>query len=194
MAPKHDSPSSPPDDELVSKIAAGDSKAFEILFDRHTPKFLGYATRLLAGDRMTAEDIVQNNWIKVVQMASGYESRGHFVAWAYTMIRNQCLDELRRRQKFASAPAVDEEQDSAEQLVDNAPSTLERLISDSDQHRLIEAIDALPEQQRAVLMTSLTEELSYEDLAQQFRTTVSSIKSILFRARENLSKKMKEDS
>lgn len=191
MAAKPSEKLSPPDDELVARVAAGDSRAFAILFDRHTPKFLGYATRLLGGDQMTAEDVVQNNWMKVVQLASGYEGRGHFVAWAYTMIRNQCMDELRRRQKFLEAQPSDEDVSPAEALIDETPSTLENLVASSDHHRLIEAIDSLPEQQRAVLMTSLTEELSYEDLAQQFRTTVPSIKSLLFRAREGLSKQMK---
>ena len=185
------------DDALMVLVARGDHSAFETLFERHTGRCLGYAKRLLGGDQQLAEDMVQACWIKVVQMAPHYQAQGQFVAWIYTMIRNACRDEQRRRSRFQDFPSGAESNERDDQFLSSKlqsmsveRSILDELIERTDVLRLHACIDGLPELQRAVLMAWITEDLSYEDLAQQFRTTIPSIKSLLFRARETLEKKI----
>ena len=88
------------DDQLMSRISQGDQQAFQKLFDRHAGRALGYARRLLGGDRMKAEDISQSVWMKVIQAAPRYQSRGQFIAWLFTIVRNTALKDIRFQARF----------------------------------------------------------------------------------------------
>lgn len=182
------------DDELIAKVSQGDQKAFATLFDRHSSRMLGYATRWLGGNKSVAEDIVQSAWLKIAQSASGYQSRNQFKSWALTIVRNLCMDEHRKsaRQDANWSFSEDESGDARNfDVVDQGPSVMDRLLSENEKVRVQKALEALPEQQRAVISVWMVEELSYEDLATNFRTTVPAIKSILFRARENMAKTLR---
>ncbi|HEX4923065.1 MAG TPA: RNA polymerase sigma factor [Bdellovibrionales bacterium] len=177
------------DDELMKEVAGGSQKAFAQLFDRHSGKVLGYAMRLLGGDQIRAEDISQMAWMKVIKAAPSYKGSSSFVAWAYTIVRNTAFNELRakrRRQEETLTEAVAESVTVA---------SIETVISETaDVSALKKRIDELPEMQRAVLVAYMTEELSYDEIASQLDISVSSVKSLLFRARQNLATALKEEA
>jgi RNA polymerase sigma-70 factor (ECF subfamily) len=175
------------DDDLMGQIAKGDSGAFRRLFEKHGGHVVGYATRYLQS-RDRAEDVAQEVWIKVVRLAPSYAGKGHFVAWVYTMIRNHCLNELRSQKRFVSlSPLSQEESQESLALELPAPDDLENeLLKKENWANLKAKIDNLPEVQRVALLLYVVEDLSYEEIAQELNATVSSVKSLLFRARRQL--------
>ncbi|MBX9768682.1 MAG: RNA polymerase sigma factor [Bdellovibrionales bacterium] len=182
------------DDELVAKVGKGDQKAFATLFDRHSGRMLGYATRWLGGNKSVAEDIVQSAWLKIAQSASGYQSKNQFKSWALTIVRNLCMDEHRKSARQDDSWNMSDDDSGAGANFDTAdagPSVMDSLLLENEKARVQKALEALPEQQRVVLSAWMVEELSYEDLAANFRTTVPAVKSILFRARENMAKTLR---
>lgn len=167
------------DDELMKRVAQGNEEAFRHLFRRHGGKLISYARQLLGGDLMKAEDLVQNFWIKALKLAPHYEGRGQFTAWACTLLRNSCLNELRSQRRLLPLQGdVDESAD---------PHGLEEeLLQKTALAQVMKHIEALPDQQRTALVMFLSEDVSYQEIARELETTESSVKSLIFRARQNL--------
>ena len=183
------------DDQLMEKIAKGDKDSFGVLFNRHGGKVLGYALRLLGGDQFMAEDISQNVWIKVVQKAASYQQTGNFIAWVYTITRNSVIDEKRRKRE-ASFQYNSEEESETPSSIENSLELSQKsfesyLLENSDLVIIKKSIDELPEAQRIALTIWLVEDKSYEEIAEHFKQSVSSIKSLLFRAKQTLKEKIK---
>ncbi|MEQ1877021.1 MAG: RNA polymerase sigma factor [Bdellovibrionia bacterium] len=177
------------DDELMLEVARGSQKAFAELFDRHSGKVLGYAMRLMGGDKIKGEDISQNAWMKVIKAAPSYRGSSSFIAWVHTIVRNTAFNELRSRRRRG-------EEELTENIADEVTvESVEAQLSQTDDVQLLKSkIDELPDSQRAVLVAYMTEELSYEEIASQLDLSVSSVKSLLFRARQNLAQAMKENA
>lgn len=177
------------DDELMAEIARGSQKAFAKIFDRHSSKVLGYSMRLMGGDKIKAEDISQNAWMKVIKAAPSYKGSSNFIAWVYTIVRNTAFTEIRSRRRRGEEELTDEVSENV------SVESIESIISaQTDVDKLKKHIDDLPHSQRAVLVAFMTEELSYDEIASQLDLSVSSVKSLLFRARQSLNQSMRKQS
>lgn len=170
----------------MKQIAEGSEKAFTTLFRRHSNIVLGYSSKLL-NSRSLGEDIAQEIWMKVVKMASSYQDTGQFKPWILTMTRNASFDYL-RRQKFLA----DAGEDFAGNSEDVSRQSIESLMAIQENiSRVQKALAELPVNQRAALLLWMTEDLSYDQIAHELDSSVSSVKSLLFRARETLTAKLK---
>lgn len=167
------------DDELMQQVALGSHKAFSRLFDQYSSYVLGYSARLL-GDRVKADDVSQEVWMKVVKSAPQYKPQGKFLGWLMTMTRNTVMDSLRSMKlEFSQLEEV-----ANENLV---ATDMENLLSQRNDLEIIKnIIESLPTSQRLVFVAWMTESPSYEHLAEEFSTSVSAIKSLLFRARKTI--------
>lgn len=133
-----------------------------------------------------AEDIFQNVWLKVVNNAARYEARGHFKAWLMTVTRNETIGQIR-----VQLPLADSDEENFDEGV--ASDDAERdLLKQADARKVHNAIESLPENQRVVLMLSLVDGLSHEEIARQLSVTVVAVGSLMFRARKELRSKLKK--
>jgi len=176
------------DDELMSLIAEGHSKAFETLFDRYSGKVLGYAKKML-GSVEKAEEASQDIWVKVAKLAPQYQKEGYFNAWVMTMIRNHCLNIIRKDKRLFFHEDV-------EVLIDaeaTAPFE-EEIFNKKDISHVSKLMEDLPEKQRIALTILVTEEPSYEELAEQMGASVGAVKSMIHRARKTLQAQMKTEA
>ena len=81
-------------DDLVSESA--DAAGLRVAFLAHGGELYGYARRSL-GDPRAAEDVVQDAFVRVVQNAGDFKHEARFTTWVYTIVRNLCIDHLRKR-------------------------------------------------------------------------------------------------
>lgn len=169
----------------MAEIAAGRQAAFRELFDRHGSLVLGYCRRML-GDIHRAEDVAQEAWMKIIRASAGYKAEGKFRAWLLTIARTSCLSELRGQRDFTE---IDQTIES--QIPDPGKDSFEAIASRQSVTRLKKEIDALPANQRAVLVMWMSNDLSYEEIASELAISVASVKSLLFRARQNLEKSVR---
>jgi RNA polymerase sigma-70 factor, ECF subfamily len=89
----------PTDGDLIQRVALGDSNAFEVLYHRYVRSVFGLALRRL-GDRMRAEDAVQETFASVWRSARTYRpDRGAGAPWLYAVARNAIVDRARGRQE-----------------------------------------------------------------------------------------------
>ena len=163
------------DTDLVDAFRRGDEFAFVALYDRHKAAVYGYAAKMLLS-RTAAEDVVQETFARAYEHRQRLVSAGAFRSWVFTIARNQCLNALARADR---EPALREDAPDAP-----APGTPFSHLLKSEQAALVHrALDALPPAYREVLILREYQNLSYDDIAAVTRSTVSAVKSRLFKAR-----------
>ena len=184
-----------PDAALMMRIKTGDSAAFAELVDKYKQPVINLACRMLR-DVAEAEDIAQNVFLQVHKSAHRYEVSSKFSTWLFTIARNLCLNEIRRRTRHP-ADSLDQTRDDADdqplyQVEDKrvAPAT-EELLRDELVEKVDAALAMLPENQRTALLLCRQEELSYEEIATVLGCSLSATKSLIHRARETLKLKLK---
>ena len=87
-----------PDAALMMRVKQGDRQAFAQLVDKYQQPVMNLVYRMLR-DATEAEDIAQNVFVQVYRSAHRYEVAGKFSTWLFTIARNLCLNELRRRSR-----------------------------------------------------------------------------------------------
>jgi RNA polymerase sigma-70 factor (ECF subfamily) len=170
------------DARLMLAFRDGDRRAFESLFSRYTPRVLTFLTRMVR-DRARAEELTQDVFVRVYNAAERYEASARFSTWIFGIAHNLALNDLARaHRRYERADGMLEELGAA----DPAASAEDKLDAVRMQTRLERALAALPERQRAALLLRSEQGLSYEEIAEALSATVSSVKSLIHRAREAL--------
>ena len=165
------------DGELMTAIAHGNRQAFREVYRRYAALILGYSVRLL-NNRSTAEEVTQEVWLKVVRAAASYRGEGSLKAWLFTVTRRTAFNYMR---DHLSDPEV-----ALAEVNLSATDLEEQVLARAEIGRVREAVAALPEAQRVALTLWLTEDLSYGEIASQMQVSEAAVKSLLFRARQNL--------
>ncbi len=170
-----------PDIELMLRFQKGDESAFEILVKKHTRGVLNLVYRYI-GDAARAEDVAQDIFVKVYRARMKYEPKAKFSTWLYRIAVNHCLNEIRSRksQPALAAPINDLLEEPAGEHPDS------RLSRQELQRAVKAAIDSLPENQRMAVILARYEEMSYDEIASTLGLSLEAVKSVLFRAKENL--------
>lgn len=184
-----------PDAVLMLRVKRGDTAAFSVLVEKYKQPVLNLAWRLLT-DQTEAEDLAQNVFVQVWKSAGRYQATAKFSTWLFTITRNLCWNEIRRR---ARHPAESLEQARApdgapggSQIEDRAQAGVpEQLLRRELERKVTEALADLPAKQRLALALCQQEELSYDEIAAVLGCSLSATKSLIFRARETLKARLK---
>jgi RNA polymerase sigma-70 factor (ECF subfamily) len=168
-----------PDVALMLRFQRGDEAAFDELVRRHQKAVLNIAWRY-AGDRALAEDLAQEIFVKVWRARGSYQPSARFSTWLYRIAVNRCLNEIRSRPKRAPLPVEETLEEPAGARPDDDLGRAE--VRDAVRR----AVDDLPANQRMAVILSRFHELPYEQIAEAMSVSLEAVKSLLFRARENL--------
>ena len=182
----------PGERELVQQAKAGDRAAFAGLVSAYEGKIYNLALRYL-GSREDAMDASQEVFLRVFRFLPGFQEESGFSTWLYRIGVNVCKDMLHRRLKRAEQPleVPDEEDEGRPVDVPDLRYDPERIMEGVElRQALSDAILALPEQQREIIILRDIRGLSYEEIALALALESGTVKSRLFRARENLRKKL----
>src|SRR5579875_456003 len=166
------------DERLVAAVRRGNHGAFEVLVGRYHARLLAFCRHML-GSREDAEDVLQDVLAASYNALMADERPINVRPWLYRIARNRSLNHLRR----ARAVGVDS---MDVHLFNHGASTADEVHDREVFRQLIADIGALPETQRTALVLREMEALSYEQIAEAMETTVSSVKSLLVRARVSL--------
>lgn len=178
-----------PDWELLQRVAQGDVEAFAPLVERHQARLLRLCERLL-GDPEEARDAAQEVFLRVYRRAGSFRPDGQVFTWIYRIAVNFCLNRLRRKRilRFFSLSPDENGENEGPQLdpIDGAPGPLDRLAARERWEATRQAIDALPANQRAVLILARFEGLSYREIARTLGISEGAVESRLVRAMRRL--------
>ena len=184
-----------PDANLMLRVKQGDMTAFEELVNKHRQGVLNLLFRTLP-DATEAEDLAQQVFVQVFKSAHRYRASAKFRTWLYTIARNLCLNEIRRRSRHP-AESLDlrhpeHEDQPLRQFEDTKNfSPPEQVIEGELVEKIAEAVGDLPENQRTAIMLFREEELAYEEIAEVLGCSLSATKSLIHRARETLKQRLK---
>ncbi|MEW6444159.1 MAG: RNA polymerase sigma factor [bacterium] len=179
------------DEDLMLAYRRGETAAFEALLRRHERGVYRFALRFL-GDRMKAEEVTQESFLRIIRAASRYEPRASFRAYLYRIARNLCLDLVRRkpREMRAADRPADCGAAGLEEAADQRPGPESRAGADQMRALIGRALRRLPPEQREVFLLKEVREMSLQDVAEVTGANLNTVKSrlryALLRLREEL--------
>jgi RNA polymerase sigma-70 factor (ECF subfamily) len=184
-----------PDAVLMLRVKRGDLDAFETLVERYRHPVMSLLYRTLP-DATEAEDLAQAVFVQVFKSAHRYRPAAKFSTWLFTIARNLCLNEIRRRHRH---PAFSLDEPGPEEGGEPRPGPgdthtsgpAESLLAGELREKVETAIRALPENQRLAIVFCQQDDLSYEDIAEILGCSVSATKSLIHRGRETLKARLK---
>ena len=172
-------------------VAGGDESALRELVEKHQAAVYGTIAKML-GDPIEAQDLAQQVFLRIYRSAASYRAEAQFRTWMFTILRNLVFNEHRRRgrARLVALPSAYDEPEGLPtdpELADLRTKTPEQDALAKEKIKAVNAaILGLPEQQRLAVILRRYDDLSYEEIASILKTTVPSVKSLLFRARETL--------
>ena len=184
------------DEELMARIREGDEEAFRCLIERHEDRVYGTVARMMGGAGPEAEEVAQDIFLRVWRSAGAYRAEGKFTTWLMTIARNLVFtrsSQRARRKEIDAEDAVDEETGESAMAVepDSAVGTPAEALSFQELERAVEAACAeLPESQRLVVHLRQYEGMEFEEIGKITGMSLTAVKSLMFRARETLRKKL----
>ncbi len=163
-------------EHLIARVAMGDRESFSRLYDAVAPKLLGVALRVL-GDRASAEDAMQEAFVKIWRHADRYGVTGHSpMTWLITIARNTAIDRLRRQRPVEDIDAM------AETLADVGACGEAAAVARSEAARIMACLDELEPARRDSVRGAYLEGRSYADLAAQHDVPLNTMRTWLRRS------------
>ncbi len=182
------------DEELVRKIIDGDHLAFKRLVDRYQHLVINTCYNLI-GNRQDAEDVAQEVFFQVYKSAEKFRQEAKFSTWLYRIAVNRSLNFIRDNKRFRWLESLNSllegERERAPDVLapnsDRPDIALERKERDAVVQK---AVDSLPAKQRAAFVLHKYEGLSYQEIAEILQCSLSSVESLIHRAKLNLQKRL----
>ena len=184
------------DEELMGQIRDGNEAAFRILIERHQDRVYGTVARMVGGSGPEVEEIAQDIFLRVWRAAGTFRGQSKFTTWLMSILRNLVFTRLGQRGKRREIDGqnpVDEEtgETALERQADPAKQTPAENLAFRELERAVQAACAeLPENQRLVVHLRQYEGLEFEEIGKITGMSLTAVKALMFRARENLRKKL----
>ena len=174
---------------LMRRTQAGEPRAFERLFQRHARPVMNFVRRF-APSHAVAEEWTQDVFLKVYRARDSWEPRAKFRTFVLRVATNHCLNELRRGVHRAHHESMDAQSSSDEaprhELVSDAAGSDALVHAGRLSVAVDQAIQSLPDNQRAALLLLRFDGQSYEEIGVALNMSVPAIKSLLNRAKTSL--------
>jgi RNA polymerase sigma-70 factor (ECF subfamily) len=186
----------PTDESLMALYQRGEVAAFQQLVDRHERPLWTFLRRFVR-DTATAEDLLQEVFLRVVRSAGDWKADAKFSTWLYTIARNLCTDQARRavHRRALSLDAASPSRSMTDE--GSGPILADRIAAASTgaddavlnrqlASEIDRAVDALPDDQREVFLMREVMDMPFADIARAVGATEPTVKSRMRYALEKL--------
>ena len=181
------------ENELISRLIKNDEKAFGLLVNLFSKKVYNTCIGMLQ-NLEDAEDITQDIFVSIHLNIKDFNQNSSLSTWIYRISVNKCLEFIRKRNRkkrsgiFKSIFSSDDENVIKNHSDFSHPGIL--LENKELAKVLFKAIDLLPENQKSAYILHKLEQVSYSEIATIMELSLSSVESLLFRAKQNLRKNL----
>jgi len=184
------------DESLMIRYQRGDRQAFTLLVRRHQSPLFHFAVRQI-GTPGVAEEVVQEAFVRVVQNAADFKHEARFTTWIYTIVRNLCIDHMRKR-ALRRHPSLDEpasggrdgdrgDGPSLGERTQDPRAGVEREATGRElAAKITKAVEALPDEQREVFLLREGSNLPFKEIAEITGVSENTVKSRMRYALERL--------
>jgi RNA polymerase sigma-70 factor (ECF subfamily) len=180
-------------ESVIERARGRDTQALGEIYRRYAKRVFGLCRHLL-GSPENAEDATSEVFLKLQRSIGNYDGSTPFPGWLLRVAGNQCIDILRRRQRSQRVIAAEQGGDSAVEAPSPEVSPLGAMIGAEERKRLRDVIATLPENYRVPLVLRYYSELSYDEIGQQLGIESSYVGALIFRAKQELRRKLAKRS
>jgi RNA polymerase sigma-70 factor (ECF subfamily) len=175
------------DAELMLRVREGDDSSFALLLERHRAPVVHFLFRMVQ-NQAVSEELAQEVFLRVYRSRATYEATAKFTTWLFRIASHLALNWIRDGRKERGQESLSEEmlQGVERQVPDRQPNVEQDMVYEVRMREVRQAIEMLPEKQRAAVIMHKYEELEYSQIARALRCSESAVKSLLFRAYETL--------
>jgi len=181
------------DQQLVQRAQRGDLRAFDLLVLKYQGRIAALVSRYVS-DAGEVEDVTQEAFIKAYRALGKFRGDSAFYTWLYRIAANAAKNHLVAKGRRPVADATIEDAESFDEggLLSEIASP-EALAMGGELAEVVEAaLNALPDELKSALMLREFDGLSYDDIADVLGCPVGTVRSRIFRAREAVDQRMKE--
>ena len=171
---------------MIEAILKGDQKAFKLLVDTYQLMVVNTCYAFVH-DRDEAEDIAQDVFVQVFESLGRFRFESKLSTWLYRIAVNRSINHCKSPR--GRAIKIDIDSWKQQEVAHSVEMPQQQILEEQEQIELLhKAIDKLPENQRTALILNKYEELSYKEIADVMGVSLSSVESLIFRAKNNLEK------
>ena len=171
---------------MIEAILKGDPKAFKLLVDTYQLMVVNTCYAFVH-DRDEAEDIAQDVFVQVFESLGRFRFESKLSTWLYRIAVNRSINHCKSPR--GRAIKIDIDSWKQQEVAQSVEMPQQQILEEQEQIELLhKAIDKLPENQRTALILNKYEELSYKEIADVMGVSLSSVESLIFRAKNNLEK------
>lgn len=171
------------EEQLIKGCRRGQRQAQKELYDKYSRKMMGVCLRYL-GDRETAQDVLQEGYVRVFSAISSYSGVGSFEGWMRKIFVNSALEHLRRNDVLKESVDLDDTYE--------LPQKEHSVLSALSAEEIMKVIDELPLGFRTVFNLFAIEGYSHKEIGDMLNITESTSRSQLTRAKQILQRRIKE--
>ena len=172
--------------ELLAACARRDQAAFARLYETTSAKLFSVAVRILRREDW-AEEVLQDCYVSIWNNAQGYTpALSAPMTWMTSIVRNRCLDWLRRPRLEVALQTEDGDEDPLEAIPSEDPGPLEQLSSAADARAIANCLGRLEAKQRQAIMLAFYDGMTHSELANHMREPLGTVKTWIRRGLDRL--------
>lgn len=182
------------DSRNIRKALKGDQTAYRAILKKYHDQVYNLLYRMVH-DKDEVEDLTQEAFIKAFNSLKNFNEEFAFSTWLYKIATNNCIDYIRKK-KLATfsidKPIESKDGEYSFEIPDSTYEPDKTLIAGQRTKVLEEAVNALPEKYRQVILMRHTEDMDYQEIADALKLPLGTVKAHIFRAREILHKRLRK--
>jgi RNA polymerase sigma-70 factor (ECF subfamily) len=184
------------DQEFIKKLQKGEDSAFGKLLDAYQQKVFSTCISFIP-NKEDAEDVAQEVFLEVFKSVSKFKGDSKLSTWIYKIATNKCLEFIRKKntkKRFAFMQSILGNEipiDKTSYFTEiNHPGVL--LENKEKSEIIFKAIHTLPENQKVIFTLAKVDGKSYQEIVEITGKSLSSVESVMFRAKKNLQLKLED--
>ena len=162
------------DSKLIHKALAGNNQAWLKLVRRYEKAIYNYGLRM-TGNADDAMDLMQEVFLSVFRNLAGYRGEGSFKAWLFRIAHHRLVEFYRRKKPYQAL-------DDSPEPIDEQACVVELAFANADSRALLQAMQVLPFEQKAVVELKFFSQFTFEEIAEQTGISSNTVKSRLYAA------------
>jgi RNA polymerase sigma factor (sigma-70 family) len=172
--------------DLLARTALADQRAFADLY-RHTSSHLYAVALRILREPAAAEEVLQEAFVSVWRHAKGYTAaKSQPQTWLTSIVRNRCLDRLRRRDLDTVTLTRDNDEETEIDLPSETPSAVDLLIAGAEAQSVRDCVQTLEGGQKQAIALAFFQGLTHAELARQLGQPLGTVKSWVRRGLDRL--------
>lgn len=180
--------------EIIKKLKEGSEKAFKDLVSTYQKMVVNICYGIVHNIE-DAEDVAQDVFIEVFRSVSGFRGDSKLSTWIYRIAVNRSINYLRDHKRRSNLKSLDETVDSSKSAIselfyESASDPQKEMENIQRSKILYAAIDTLSKNQRIAFTLNKYEGLSYKEISEIMELSISSVESLMHRAKKNLQKRL----